>query len=142
MNKEVAKVFQSYPKEFRAPLKRLRQLILEVGNSIPDGGKIEETLKWGEPSYLCKTGSTVRIHWKEKLPEVYAMYFKCTADLIPAFRFKFKSTFSYEGKRGLVFSLEDEVPEEELRLCIAMALGYHKIKHLSRKRRWEIVSGW
>ena len=40
--------------------------------------ELEETLKWGEPSYLVKKGSTIRMDWKSKAPNQYAMYFKCT----------------------------------------------------------------
>ncbi|MBU2454123.1 MAG: DUF1801 domain-containing protein, partial [Proteobacteria bacterium] len=59
-NSDVAAVFNSYPKKIRAKLMFLRKLILETADVIEGVGEIEETLKWGEPSYLTpktKSGS-------------------------------------------------------------------------------------
>lgn len=63
---EVEQVFHNYPDWVRMKLFSLRQLIFEVAMEIDGLEKIEETLKWGEPSYLAKKGSTIRIDWKEK----------------------------------------------------------------------------
>ena len=60
--------------------------------------KLEETLKWGEPSYLTKYGSTVRMDWKEKNPEQFAVYFKCTSALVPTFKTIYKDKFKFEFK--------------------------------------------
>ena len=73
-NAEVASVFNSYPQKIRTKLLILRQLILDTAASIEVVGEIEETLKWGEPSYLTpktKSGSTIRIAWKESQEEQY-----------------------------------------------------------------------
>jgi hypothetical protein len=67
-NQDVATVFKAYPEKARTKLMFLRQLILDTASSIRGVGEIEETLKWGEPSYLTpksKSGSTLRIDWKE-----------------------------------------------------------------------------
>ena len=76
---KVEEKFQSYPKEIKEKLTYLRQLIIETASEIDAIEALEETLKWGEPSYLVKKGSTIRIDWKTKTPEQYAMYFKCTS---------------------------------------------------------------
>jgi len=91
---------------------------------------LEETLKWGEPSYLVKNGSTIRIDWKEKKPDQYAIYFKCTSKLVPSFKIVFKDKFEFEGDRAIVFQMDDKIPEKELKNCIKAGLTYHKIKHL------------
>ena len=88
INSEVADVFNSYPQNIKSKLMFLRQLIFDGAASIEGIGKIEETLKWGEPSYLTpesKSGSTIRIAWKESQKENYSILFKCTANLVPAF---------------------------------------------------------
>jgi hypothetical protein len=41
---------------------RLREIILQTAFEIEELKEIEETLKWGEPSYLVKKGSTVRMN--------------------------------------------------------------------------------
>jgi hypothetical protein len=64
-NSEVAEVFASYPKPIQKKLMHLRQLILDTAKYSEDIGDLEETLKWGEPSYLANGGSTIRIDWKQ-----------------------------------------------------------------------------
>ncbi len=120
----------SYPPLIREKIAGLRDLIIEEAEAIEGLGQLLETLKWGELSYLTKKGSTIRIDWKERSPDVYAMYFNCNTSLVGTFRLVFEGTFSYEGNRALVFDLKDALPEHALRQCIRMALTYHQIKHL------------
>jgi len=94
--------------------------------------EIEETLKWGEPSYLVKGGSTIRIDWKPKAPNQYAMYFKCTSKLVSTFRKVYGDIFKYENNRAIVFDLNDKIPRKELKECIALALKYHTIKNMPK----------
>lgn len=127
---QVKEKFQSYPEAVKARLTHLRSLILETAAEIEGINEIEETLKWGEPSYLVKKGSTIRIDWKPKAPDQYAMYFKCTSKLVPTFREVYGDTFQYEKNRAILFGLDDDIPEEELKDCIALALQYHAVKGL------------
>lgn len=126
----VKRVFDSYPKHVRPQLLYLRELVLEAASEVKSLEKFEETLKWGEPSYLSKHGSTVRIDWKVKSPNEYAVYFKCTSKLVPTFRHIYPETFKFEGSRAIIFELDDPIPEEELRHCVKLALTYHRVKHL------------
>ncbi len=64
-NKDVLKKFQSYPNNVRKKLLYLRQLIFEAASENKELANVEETLKWGEPSYLTDGGSAVRIGWKK-----------------------------------------------------------------------------
>ncbi len=67
-NPNVAAVFKAYPSKARTKLMFLRKLIIETAAATDGAGEIEETLKWGEPSYLTsktKSGSSIRIDWKE-----------------------------------------------------------------------------
>ncbi len=127
---KVANVFKNYPKEVQQQLLHLRELVLTTAVEISGLEKLEETLKWGEPSYLTKYGSTVRMDWKEKKPEQYAIYFKCTSKLVSTFKTLYKNRFEFEGNRAIVFKINGKIPETELKQCITMALNYHKIKHL------------
>ncbi len=128
-NPSVELKFKEYPKEIKPKLNYLRKLILEVAKESAID-ELEETLKWGEPSYLAKKGSTLRMDWKAKAPNQYAMYFKCTSKLVETIRKVYGDTFKYEKNRAIVFDLEDEVPKEELKECIRLALTYHLVKHL------------
>ncbi len=130
VNPKVEDVFNNYPKSVQQQMLYLRELVLSVASEIDELEVIDETLKWGEPSYLTKHRSTVRMDWKEKNPEQYAVYFKCSTSLVPTFKTIYKDKFKFEGKRAIVFKLNDKIPKAELKHCISMALRYHKIKHL------------
>ena len=129
-NPEVELVFENYPASVRNKLLALRNLVIESAEEIEGLTKLEETLKWGEPSYLTKNGSTLRMDWKSKKPDQYAMYFKCTSRLVDTFRLIYKDKFTFEGNRAIVFKLEDKIPTDALKHCIKATLTYHKVKHL------------
>lgn len=120
-NPEVEWVFGNYPASVRTKMLRLRKLIVETAEEIQDISKLDETLKWGEPSYIVKNGSTVRIDWKEKKPHEYAVYFKCTSKLVQTFKMTYGDLFKYEGNRAIAFRMEDEIPRVELKNCITSA---------------------
>jgi len=130
MKKIVQKKFKSYPDHIRPKMEYLRQLIIEVAAADNSIGELEETLKWGEPAYLTtesKSGSTIRFDWKPKFPEQYAIYVNCNTSLVDTFRSLFPE-LTYEGNRAIVFSVNQEVPENEIRICIDMILKYHLTK--------------
>ena len=127
---KVKKVFDEYPEFAQKQMLYLRDLVLSAAAEIEGLEKLEETLKWGEPGYLTKYGSTVRMDWKEKNSGQIAIYFKCTSSLVPTFKTIYKDTFKFEGNRAIVFDLGDTIPKTELKHCISMALTYHKIKYL------------
>lgn len=108
----------------------LRELIIETAKETDQVNCLEETLKWSEPAYLTPIGGTVRIDWKEKTHDQYAMYFQCTSRLVETFKLVFGSKFQYEGNRAIIFKLNKKIPVEELKACIQAALTYHKVKNL------------
>jgi len=129
-NAEVEVVFANYPDVVRKKMLELRELVLETANELEDVTTLEETLKWGEPSYITKHGSTLRMDWKAKTPDQYAMYFKCTSRLVETFREVFQNDFDFEGNRAIVFQIKDKIPKKELKECIKATLTYHKVKQL------------
>lgn len=128
-NPAVALKYRSYPDQIRDKMYNLRKLIIEAASAIDHIHEIEETLKWGEPSYLVKKGSTIRIDWKTKAPNQYAMYFKCTTKLVPTFKKLFGDKFNYENNRAIVFDINQEIPQKDLKECIELALTYHLVKN-------------
>ena len=129
-NPDVVSVFDNYPDHVRDKMTHLRNFILETASEIEGITTIEETLKWGEPSYLTKKGSTIRIDWKKKKPDQYAIYFNCSSRLVETFRMVYKDTFEFEGNRAIVFQLNDVLPKDELKKCLTAGLTYHKVKQL------------
>lgn len=127
---KVEEVFASYPEFVRDKMQYLRQLVIETAEETEGVSDLEETLKWGEPSFVTKKGSTLRMDWKPKMPDQYAMYFKCTSRLVDTFRMVFPERFKYEGSRAILFDINQKIPVSELKECIKAALTYHKVKHL------------
>ncbi len=127
---KVEEILQGYPNDITDKLKSLRQLILDVAAETDGLKKLIETVKWGEPSYLTKHGSTIRLGWKSSVPDQYSIYFICTTGLVDTFKLVHGDIFTYEGNRAIHFQLSDQVPVKAIKGCIAMALNYHKIKHL------------
>ena len=58
------------------------------------------------------------------------MYFHCKTKLIDTFRELYRDKFKFEGDRAIVFDEDDDIPIEELKHCIALAMTYHSRKHL------------
>lgn len=129
-NTKVEEVFEQYPKQIQSRLLILRQLILDTAIETEGVDHVDETIKWGEPSYIAKKGSTIRIGWKQSNLDQYAMYFNCNTKLVDTFKEVYKDLFNYEGNRAIIFVEYDEVPIYELKQCIALALTYHTRKHL------------
>lgn len=127
---EVSNVIKSYPKDIQDKLLYLRSLILKAASEIQGLEIIEESLKWGEPSYTTIGGSSIRIDWKEKHPNQYYMYFHCKTKLVDTFKERYKDTFKYEGNRAIIFNNKDRVPVNETKHCIKLSLTYHSIKNL------------
>ncbi|MEM7324740.1 MAG: DUF1801 domain-containing protein [Actinomycetota bacterium] len=126
----VADTFAAIPNPVRTDLLRLRDLILEVAEETAGVGPLEETLKWGQPSYLTSesgSGTTIRIApTRPEDPHDYGLYVHCQTDVIPRVRDLFGDTLDYDGNRGLLFRAEQELPVDELRQCIVLALTYHR----------------
>ncbi|HRP57204.1 DUF1801 domain-containing protein [Agriterribacter sp.] len=108
----------------------LRELVIETAEETEGLKELEETLKWGGPSFVTKNGSTLRMDWKTKSPDQYAMYFQCTSRLVETFRLVFDDKFQFEGNRAIVFQLNQKIPVNELKECIKASLSYHSVKHL------------
>lgn len=128
---DVEGVFASYTADLRNALMRLRSLILDVTMMTPDTGRLVETLKWGQPSYLTekpKSGTTVRIDADTSHGGDYALYVPCTTSLVDDWRARYPE-FTFGGTRSVHFTLEAPLPEAELSHCIAMAMTYHRRKH-------------
>lgn len=126
--------FDNYPAKLRGKLRALRRLILNTAAKIEGVGPLEETLKWGQPSFLTaqsKSGSTIRIDRVKGSDEKYAVYFHCQTDLVPTFRELYPKQFAYEGNRAVILDANKRPDEKALAHCIALALTYHLRK--SRK---------
>lgn len=130
-NASVSDVFAQYPHPLRDKLLAMRRLIFEVARETDGVGEIQETLKWGQPSYrtpISRSGTTIRIDQCADDASQFGMFVHCQTTLIETFRTMFGDQLTYDGTRALIFDTADDIPTNEVRECIALALTYHKRK--------------
>ncbi|OEF29512.1 DUF1801 domain-containing protein [Vibrio rumoiensis] len=129
MESNVQLKFNLYPEPIQPLLFAIRALIFDIA-AEQNLGDIEETLKWGEPSYLVKTGSTVRIDWKPKSPDQYFIFFNCKTKLIDTFRELHSDVLEFQGNRAIVLNVNSPLPISVIRQCLELSLNYKRVKHL------------
>ncbi len=125
----VEAVFDAFEPEVREGLLSLRAVILEEAVALPEIGQLQETLKWGQPSYLTpdtKAGSTIRLGVPKQ--GGYALYAHCQTTILSDFQAIFGEDFSFEGNRAVIFRAGEEPDTEKLRLLVRSALTYHLAK--------------
>ena len=124
-------VFNAYPKALRTKLLVLRRLIFETARTTKGVGALQETLKWGQPSYLTpetKSGSTIRIDRVKSAAGQYAVYFHCQTGLVETFRALYPTELSFGGNRSILLNAKEALPRAALRHCVELALTYHLSK--------------
>jgi len=136
-NAQVAAVFRSYPSNVRKNLLALRELIFDVAEQTEGVGELQETLKWGQPSYVpakTRSGTPIRIDDVKSVPGAYAMYFHCQTTLVGTFRRWFGDELRFGGNRSIELRAGERVPVSKLRQCVASALTYHRRKPTAPKK--------
>jgi len=122
-------IVDSYPPAASQALYQLRQYVLEVAQELAITD-LQETLKWGEPSFLCKTGTTLRMDWKAKYPDQVSIFVNCQSRLIATLSEVYPGVLQTVGKREIVLPLHGQWPIEPLKHFISLTLTYHSVKHL------------
>jgi hypothetical protein len=120
-------LFVAYPAPVRTKLLALKRLIFATAKTTKGVGALEETLKWGQPSYLTPetgSGSTIRIDQVKPAADQVAIYFHCQTNLVETFR-ELYPELSYSGNRAILLDVAGKLPETALRHCVALALTYH-----------------
>lgn len=112
----------------------LRELIYAAAADAPEIGELDESLKWGEPSFAPRKpniGSSVRI--ADRQNGDLALMFICHTNLVEEFRALYPDRLRFEGNRAIVLSHGIEPDLEALKHCIALALTY-KLRKRQRAR--------
>lgn len=105
----------------------LRKMVYETAQGMDGVGRIEESLKWGQPAFATvrpKSGSPFRMAPLRGDPDGIALYFVCTTDLVSRFRERYGDTLAFVGNRAILLDTVAPIPEAEIRHCMAMALRY------------------
>jgi hypothetical protein len=134
-DRRIAAIFEAYPPILRRRLAALRALVLETAEQTDGVGRLTETVKWGQPSYLTEetgSGTTVRIDCL-KAGDGYAIFFHCRSGLVDEFRQLYPDTFRFQGDRAIAFDVAQPLPARELGHCIALAFTHHARKRKQRR---------
>ena len=110
---DVKAVFDAFAPRVRAPLLKLRGHIVTTAARTPGVGALTETLKWREPAYLPatpRTGTTIRINAVKGSDDHYGAYFHCQTTLVQTFWTLYPDTFTYQGNRAILFSVDQPPP--------------------------------
>ena len=129
MNKEAQadEIYDQYAPPVRDRLLRLRRLILDTARRNSEVGDVQETLKWGQPSFLTvrpKTGTTIRIDMNGSEGSDVALFVNCQTTLVSDWRTLYPH-LSYGGNRSVHFHADEPLPEAEICQMVSMALRYH-----------------
>ncbi len=133
----VAETFAAFPDHLRPRLLAIRTMIFDVAATTPGVGRVEEALRWGQPSYLTSetgSGSTIRLGLVKAEDRCCAMFVHCQSGLADTFKALYSNELTIEGNRSLVFSIDHPLPKAELRHCIGLALTHHLRKKTGRSR--------
>ncbi len=129
MKTEVKDKFDSYPGDIKPLALQLRALVFSIAEDL-NLGEIDETLKWGEPSYKVKNGSSLRMDWKPATADKFYLFFHCQTKLVDTFRELYSETLQFEGNRSIVLHVKNEIPKKIIRHCFELAMTYKSIQHL------------
>ena len=136
MNTEIQKKYASklfnsivdhYTVELKDKFLYLKSLIYEQAALNPKIGEIEESLKWGQLSYVSKnrSGTPIRLGIERKMPGYFGLYVNCSTTVINDAKHIYGDKFQYDGNRGLMFKSDDQLPEKEIRHIIDIILCHH-----------------
>jgi len=105
----VQSVYDGMTAHHRAAALALRSVIFEIAQDDPRIGRVEETLKWGQPAYLThapKSGTTLRIAEVKVSGKAGALglYVPCSTTLISDFGAEFGGAYTRDGTRGIIFA--------------------------------------
>ncbi len=132
----VKAAFDAFPDRQRDALLTMRTWIYAVAADLPHVGGLEETLKWGQPSYLGqkpRVGTTIRLGAPHV--DAVAFYVSCQSTLVDQYRALFGPTLRFEKSRAVHLPLSEALPENTLKVCFRMAIEYHLDKRRPKTAR-------
>jgi hypothetical protein len=128
MNEQVRKAYDRFDALVAKRLLEIRQLIFELAEQDDQIGKITETLKWGDPSYLTeqsKSGTTIRLSKVKDEANYCGIYVHCQTRLISEFRDNFADAFEFSGNRAVLIDVNKPLEETPVKMFLQKALTYH-----------------
>ncbi len=130
MNNVIVEIYDSYPNDIKHYLLKFRQIIYEVSQNSDEIGEIEESVKWGQPSYrpMNKSGTTIRLGWSAKKPNVYSIFVPCQTTIIRDFKVLYPNELNYIGNREICFDKHKDIKLKVITEFINQALTYYLVR--------------
>ena len=124
-NERMAPVFGAFDPEARAALEGLREMIFDVATGLTEVTGVEESLKWGQPSYAPKpkTGTPIRLG-VTKGGEA-TLFVHCQTTLVSDLEADNAHGLRTIDNRAVVLPLEGVADHPGLRGFVRAALTYH-----------------
>lgn len=135
-NKKVEEVFKTFPPNFRKQISLLRDRIFRIAAATEGVGPLKETLKWDSPSYVTDasgSGTTIRIDRIGGRPAKYGIFVHCQSNVMKQFRDNTGARLNYDGTRGIILDVNDELQPDEVDEFIRLALTYHLRKKTAKR---------
>ena len=134
--REVISAFGALPAPIGKRLLQVRDLIFATAAADGNVGRLTESLRWSEPAYLTDetgSGSTIRLG-RLKDSDHAAILFNCKTTLVDTFRERFPDAFEYRQTRALLLPVAGKLPQQELAVCLSLALTYHLDRRAKKAR--------
>jgi hypothetical protein len=126
MHPEVRAAFDSALPAARQGMLALRSMIFRRAAELPQVGRVDEVLRWGQPAYVTPdTGAGCSLRIGPLKHGGFGLFVHCRTDLIETFRAGPGAAMRTEGTRAVLFESAEDVAEEPLSFLIGRALTYH-----------------
>lgn len=117
--------FAAFPPSAQDTLLALRRMIYDLAADLPVG-PIEETTKWGQPSYATpKTKAATPIRLGVAKSGEAALFTHCQTRVMSDFQAIAPRTLEFDGNRAVHIPAGQSVNLDELAPLIRAALTYH-----------------
>lgn len=122
---DIGQIVSGYQPPVRQGVLRLRELIFQVAEGIPQAQPLKETLRWGQPAYLtpARVGSTLRLGPHKDA--TFALFAHCQTTIIASYAQAFAGWDRIDGNRAVLFDSLGQIEPERLSHLIRHALAYH-----------------
>lgn len=105
---------------------KLRGLVFDIADELPQIGPLEEALKWGQPAFVTprkKAASSLRVGPHKRAE--FALYVHCQTSLISEYQAQFPDQDRFDGNRAVLFERADQIDPQRHGWLIRRALCYH-----------------
>ncbi|WP_314062024.1 DUF1801 domain-containing protein [uncultured Vagococcus sp.] len=117
-------MFETFSPDQNTYLLKIRQLIFDTQKELAPNELLNENLKWNQPTYTAKNGTAIRLD--QFGPDKIAIFFHCQTTLVEQFRKIFADTLDFTKNRSIIFPTTEDLPMDELKICIQIGLTYRQ----------------